>query len=1513
MKLFPNLKGEIDTITEAMIEVFTACQKKFTPAMQPQYFYSPRELSRWVRGIYEAVVNMDQGLTRDELVRIWAHEALRLFSDRLVGDDEIEWCSNKIDDVAKQMFPVIDHDDVLERPLFYSSWLTKDTKRVNRDDLKSFLIARLKVFYEEELDVPLVVFDQVLDHVLRIDRVLRQPMGHLLLVGDSGVGKTVLSRFVSWMNGLQIFQIKAHSRYSIDDFNQDLRGVMRRVGVDGEKICFIFDEGNVLGSGFLEAMNALLASGEVPGLFDGDDYTALMGACRESAAREGVIIDSEDELWRRFTGIVQRNLHVVFTMNPSGGEWKNRSTTSPALFNRCVVDWFGSWSAKAMAEVGKEFTIRLDMGDAESVGGSWGIGAGEDLMSRVEEAFGGLAKGGFHQAVVAALVQMHTITKNVSDDAEAASCTNRTFLSPRDYLALIHNFVTCVNTQREKIEDEQLHVNAGLSKLRQTQDNVAELKTGLAAKTLVLQEKETLANSKLQQMVADQNKAQKRKEDAEKMSVDVERQQVAIAERKQKAQVELDEAEPALISARDSVKGIKKKDLDEIRNLGRPPANVVLTLECVAIMLGETSVEWADVRKLLAKSEFIPSILSFDVDKLTSRQIKIVNDKYLDGNPDLSIEKVMRSSKACGPLYQWAESQIKYSSIYNSIQPLREEVEQLEKEAAVANEQKEQLESEVAQLESSIANYKAEYATLIRDVEALKREMEIVTTKVSRAESLMKSLGQESSRWSKSSEGFQNILRNLVGDGLQMAAFLTYSGFFTFNTRRLLLQQWRDTLDCLGIEFRDDLSMVESLSKASDRLTWQSQSLPSDSLSLENGVILHSCVRFPFIIDPSGHAIDFIMNKYQGEKIQKTSFLDKAFMKTLAGAVRFGTTLLVENVEKLDPVLNPILNKEIQRTGGRCLVRIGTEDVDYSPKFKIVLTTKNPSVKLTPDICSRVTLVNFTVTPAGLQSQSLSRILECEKPEIEKQRNNILKLQGEQNVKLRNLEEQMLREISAIEGSILDNDSVVEGMERLMKEGAQVEEQITNSAKVMSEVQGAIAVFEPFCLVCKQLFILFSGMKELDFLYEFTAQSFMSVLLSVLKGTISKSASEGQERISWLKTQLYQEVASRVGRGLRTEDKMVFALLLAKIATGTSMLDGKVVKELSTDDITSMIDEAMGLNFPWLGKGLNSLREVTFEDIDSSVPLLLCSAPGHDVSGRVESMAKSESKELFSIAMGSSEGFRTAENFIATASKRGTWVMLKNVHLCTEWLEDTLVKILQSTNAGTHGDFRLFITAEISPKIPTSLLQICDTIVAESPTGIKASLSRFFSSISSDRFRNSVKNRLYLILAWVHAVIQERLRFMPTGWSEKYEFTEADATHALDVIDSLVDDACGKRQNLDPEKLPWEAIRSTLCKGVFGGRVINDSDQSILDNLVNRTFVSKAFNVDFTLADVKGAPVLPEGSSKDELFAWIDSLPSHNPPTWIGLDETAEIARDKMVAESVVKKYEVVSNALSDE
>ncbi|MGG6498801.1 UNVERIFIED_CONTAM: hypothetical protein NY603_38320, partial [Bacteroidetes bacterium 56_B9] len=77
---------------------------------------------------------------------------------------------------------------------------------------------------------------------------------------------------------------------------------------------------------------------------------------------------------------------------------------------------------------------------------------------------------------------------------------------------------------------------------------------------------------------------------------------------------------------------------------------------------------------------------------------------------------------------------------------------------------------------------------------------------------------------------------------------------------------------------------------------------------------------------------------------------------------RFGTPILIQDVENLDPILNPVLNRELRRTGGRILIRVGNQDIDFSPAFTMFLATRDPSVEFSPDICSRVTFVNFTMT-----------------------------------------------------------------------------------------------------------------------------------------------------------------------------------------------------------------------------------------------------------------------------------------------------------------------------------------------------------------------------------------------------------------------------------------------------------------------------------------------------------------------------------------------------------------------
>eukprot|EP00624_Nannochloropsis_granulata_P002468 evm.model.NODE_22336_length_4254_cov_36.411144.1 len=302
-------------------------------------------------------------------------------------------------------------------------------------------------------------------------------------------------------------------------------------------------------------------------------------------------------------------------------------------------------------------------------------------------------------------------------------------------------------------------------------------------------------------MVEDQNEAERKKTDADKVSRELARQDEAIATRREEVERELAEAEPALLAAQGAVKSIKKAHLDETES-----------------------------------------------DTLQRQQAGI--------------------------------------------------------------------EGEIKLLEASIAQYKAEYAQAIREIEGIKREMDVVAGKVTRAEALLTSLASEKKRWHDTSASFQRQISSLVGDALLSAAFLTYAGLFDHRSRGRLLAEWSSALTALQVPFRSDLSPTDYLSRPAQQLEWASHGLPNDQLCVENAIILERAQhRYPLVVDPSGQATKFLLSKYAARKVQTTSFADGGFLKTLASAVRFGTPLLIQDVEEsIDPLLNPVLNKELQRT-----------------------------------------------------------------------------------------------------------------------------------------------------------------------------------------------------------------------------------------------------------------------------------------------------------------------------------------------------------------------------------------------------------------------------------------------------------------------------------------------------------------------------------------------------------------------------------------------------------------------
>ena len=232
----------------------------------------------------------------------------------------------------------------------------------------------------------------------------------------------------------------------------------------------------------------------------------------------------------------------------------------------------------------------------------------------------------------------------------------------------------------------------------------------------------------------------------------------------------------------------------------------------------------------------------------------------------------------------------------------------------------------------------------------------------------------------------------LIGDVLLSSAFLTYIGFFDHQQRIMLINQWKDAISDKMIKYSDDLALTEFLSRPQDRVLWKQEELPDDSLCIENAIILQNYNRYPLIIDPSDQALKYIMNHFKGRKIQKTSFADSEFLARISEGLQYGVPVLVQDVEKIDPIMNSVLNKEVQKVGGRLVIQVGDKEIACNGELTLFMLTRNQNASFAPDLCSRVTFVNFTVTPSSLMNQCLNIFLKNERPDVDEKRNGLLKL-----------------------------------------------------------------------------------------------------------------------------------------------------------------------------------------------------------------------------------------------------------------------------------------------------------------------------------------------------------------------------------------------------------------------------------------------------------------------------------------------------------------------------------------
>jgi len=414
-----------------------------------------------------------------------------------------------------------------------------------------------------------------------------------------------------------------------------------------------------------------------------------------------------------------------------------------------------------------------------------------------------------------------------------------------------------------------------------------------------------------------------------------------------------------------------------------------------------------------------------------------------------------------------------------------------------------------------------------------------------RAETLVVLLADEGVRWKESVEVISEQINKLVGNVFLSCACISYFGAFTGEYRTKIVQSWVE--GCLEKEIptSEDFSLVNVMGDPVMIRNWNIAGLPNDQVSSENGILTTQAERYSLCIDPQQQANKWIKNLEKDNKLSLLKFGTGNFLREVTAAVRIGRPCMVEDVEEtIDPAIDPILMKQQFKTeAGIWQIRIGESNVDYDDHFKFFMTTKMPNPHYIPEICIKVTLINFTVTFDGLQQQMLGDVVVAEKPEIEEKRDKIVLTMAADSKKIKELENNILKMLSdATLEQILDEDTLIEVLQDSKKISAEINERMEQSKIVEVEINDTRNLYLDVSIRGSILYFVIADLAGIDPMY----QNSLAYVKSLFNAAIAESAQMPsiEERLALLIKNITEMIFTNVSRGLFEKDKLIYAFLI---------------------------------------------------------------------------------------------------------------------------------------------------------------------------------------------------------------------------------------------------------------------------------------------------------------------------------------------------------------------------------
>jgi len=1132
-------------LVEATLEIYNTIKRELLPTpMKSHYTYNMRDISKVWQGVSmigEAPQN------QLELIRLWSHETLRVFHDRLVNDEDRMWffefLKQMVDRHTGQKFDKVfaswDFDkngtvDIVElRRLMFASFMDgagaegKYAEVKDVDALQRLVTEQLVEYNQSgKMRMDLVLFLYAAEHICRISRVIRQDLGNALLVGVGGSGRQSLTRIAAFMAEYEVYSIEITKSYTQVEWRDDLKNVLRKAGGEGSPTVFLFNDTQIKMESFLEDINNILNTGEVPNMFAKDETAQVIDMVTPRAVKAGVNAGSRADLFQFFVDECRRNLHMVLCFSPVGDAFRERLRKFPSLVNCCTIDWFSEWPEDALRSVASQFLKDIAM-DSDAV----------------------------RDSTLDMCMQFHVDVRHLAEKF-LANLGRYNYVTPTSYLELIGTYRRLLNEKRDEVQTMINRYEGGLAQIYEAEDSVEKMKTELIDLQPVLERtavetEEIIKQVNLETVDADKVKASVAKDEAYAA------EQAANAEAiKVECETELAAAIPVLESAIAALDTLTKEDITYMKAYKNPPEVVKLVMEAVCILLkvkpamvkdpkgGVKKIAnyWIPTIKLLGDSQFLDKLRSYDKDSIPNKIIKQI--KPYVARPEFQPEKVKEVSAAAYGFCCWVRAMEAYDSTVKVVEPKKKKLAQAQEEYEGLMVGLNEARGKLKEVEDKVQALNDKLEAMQNKKAQLEFDYDMCGKKLIRAEKLIGGLGGEKERWKQVAAGLKVDYTNLTGDVLLCAGYIAYLGAFTQPYRDEVLGKWIEQCKAGGIPCSDTFKLITVLGEPVKIQQWAIDGLPNDSFSVDNAIVMNKSRRWPLIIDPQGQANKWIRKMEQPRNLVVVKLTDGDFIRKLENAIQFGNPVLLENVgEELDPTLEPLLLKSTFKQGGQMVIRLGDSTIEYHQDFRFYITTKYRNPHYLPEISVKVTLVNMMITIDGLVDQVLGIAVAKERPDLEEEKARLTTEGAENARQLAEVENKIIEVLGSSEGSILESETAIDVITNAKELSNEINRKQAIAKKTEITIDETREGYRPLAVHVAHLFFNVGELCNIEPMYQYSLAWYVNLFNHALE--FAPRSDDLQKRLDNLIDFFTYSLYKNICRSLFEKDKLLFSFTLA--------------------------------------------------------------------------------------------------------------------------------------------------------------------------------------------------------------------------------------------------------------------------------------------------------------------------------------------------------------------------------